>query len=74
MRGYELECREIFKEKIQKEVEESKLGTEEGNGESSGEKGGMEGYEGMKASELEQNVVGDTSQKIGDTSQKEIVK
>ena len=60
--------REIIKEKIKKEVEESKLG---GNGESSGEKGEIEGCEVMKTSELEQNIGRGTSQKIGDTSQKE---
>ncbi|KAG5100220.1 hypothetical protein JHK82_045272 [Glycine max] len=61
--------REIIKEKIKKDVEESKLG---GNGESSGEKGEIEGCEVMKTSELEQNIGRGTSQKIGDTSQKVI--
>nr|KYP61413.1 hypothetical protein KK1_015902 [Cajanus cajan] len=64
--------RKIIKDTIQKEVENSKLGTKGGNRESFGENVGKEECEVRKISELEKNVLGDTSQKIGDTRQKEI--
>ncbi|XP_061349347.1 uncharacterized protein LOC133294653 [Gastrolobium bilobum] len=61
--------REIIRETIQKEVEESNLGNKDGNGKSVRKKVGNEGYPTMKISELEQNVDVYISQKIGDTSQ-----
>ncbi|KAJ1438443.1 HSP20-like chaperone [Sesbania bispinosa] len=61
--------REINKEKMQKEVEEYKLGIEDGNQESVRQKVGKEGYEVVKTSELEQNVDECISQKAADTGQ-----
>ncbi|KAL9277396.1 hypothetical protein ACSQ67_025047 [Phaseolus vulgaris] len=63
--------RKIIKDRVHKEVEEPNVGTDGGNGGSFGEVG-KEGYEVKKTSEPERKVGVDTSQKIGEASQKEI--
>ncbi|RZC23938.1 centromere-associated protein E-like [Glycine soja] len=56
-------------EVIQKQIEESKSGIKDGDGESVKEKIGKAGYKGMKTSEIEQNIGAHVAQNIGDTSQ-----
>jgi len=63
--------RKIIKDTVYKEVEESKVGTDGGNGDSFGDFG-KEGYEVVKTPEPERKVGVGTSQKIGETSLKEM--
>ncbi|TKY46020.1 hypothetical protein E2542_SST28052 [Spatholobus suberectus] len=59
----------VIGEEIKKEMEESKSGIKDRDGECVKEKLGKPGYKAMETSEMEQNVSANVTQNIGDTSQ-----